>query len=572
MEPDFEVRDKDVGGRIGKLNIGDKSVETPLLMPVYNPNKPLISIEELRDRFDLKALMTNSYLMLKDEYSREKVLEEGVHKYLNFDGLIATDSGSFQLMSYGSVSTTNKEIIEFQEKIGSDIGSFLDIPSLPDAYKPRAAEELDTTLERAKEALNAKFVVNAGIQGSTHLDLRKKAALEIGGKFRLCAVGGIVRLMEDYRFSDLVDIIATVKENLPSDRIVHAFGLGHPMVFSLAAALGCDLFDSAAYALYAQDGRYMTETGTKRLENLDYLPCSCPICSKYGLNLRELEEGERIKNLALHNLYVSFEELNRVKQAIREGSLWELLSMRARSHPGLFSALSRLSNHRKWLSELDPITKKTPFHYTGEEARYRSEVVNARKRMKRVSSVNRIRLQPFGRVPVEVLDVYPFGSFSSPEGLIREDSPMGVKDIEKLRAIMEYQFGSGASDLIEDGFRIKKSRKTGRIRWIYKKKELIASVRASDHMIIPKQYLAGKLRERFKYPKLRVVIDDEAVPFVSEGKSVFARFVVEVDPDLRANDEVLVVDRKDEFIRTGTLILSPKEAIDFSRGVAVRVR
>ncbi|MBN2013989.1 MAG: tRNA guanosine(15) transglycosylase TgtA [Candidatus Altiarchaeota archaeon] len=566
------MRDKDVGGRIGKLNIDNKTVETPLLMPVYNPNKPLISIEELRDRFNLKALMTNSYLMLKDDTLREKVLAEGVHKYLNFDGLIATDSGSFQLMSYGSVSTTNRGIIEFQERIGSDIGSFLDIPSLPDSYKPRAAEELDTSLERAKEALNAKFVVNAGIQGSTHLDLRKKAALGIGGNFRLCAVGGIVRLMEDYRFSDLVDIIATVKENLPSDRIVHAFGLGHPMVFSLAAALGCDLFDSAAYALYAQDGRYMTEAGTKRLDNLDYLPCSCPICSKYGMELRELEEGERIKNLALHNLYISFEELNRVKQAIREGSLWELLSMRTRSHPGLFSALSRLSDHSGWLSRLDPITKKTPFYYTGRESRYRSEVVNARKRMKRVSSVNRIRLQPFGRVPVEVLDVYPFGSFSSPEGVVREDPPFSVRDIEKLRAIMEYQFGSGASDLIEDGFRIKKSRKTGRIRWIYRKKELVASVRASDHMIIPKQYLAEKLRERFKYPKLRVVIDDEAVPFVSEGKSVFARFVVWVDPDLRANDEVLVVDRKDELIRTGTLVLAPKEAIDFSRGVAVRVR
>lgn len=572
MELGFELKDKDIAARIGRLSIEEKSVETPLLMPVYNINKPIIPVEELEKRFKVKALMTNAYLILKEDSLSRKVLEKGIHRYLGFDGLVATDSGSFQLMAYGSVSTTNKEIIEFQERIGSDIGSFLDIPSLPDAYKPRAVEELKTTLERAKEASNAGFVVNAGVQGSTYPDLRKKAAEEIGREFRLCAVGGIVRLMEDYRFHDLVDVILTVKKNMPINRVVHAFGLGHPMVFSLAAAVGCDLFDSAAYALYAQDGRYMTENGTKRLENLEYMPCSCPICSSYGMELKELGEGERVKNLALHNLYVSFEELNRVKQAIREGSLWELLSMRARSHPELFSALERLFKHRKWLSELDLITKKTPFYYTGREARYRSEVINARKRLRRVSSINRIGMPPFGRVPVEVLDVYPFGSFNAPEPLVREDPLVKVRDVDRIRAIMEYQFGGGAGELIGNDFRIKKSRRTGRIRWIYRGKELIASVRASDHMIIPKKYLAERLKEKFGYPKLRVVVDDEAVPFVSEGKSVFARFVVGVDQDLRANDEVLVVSREDEFIRTGTLVLSPREAVDFDRGVAVRVR
>ena len=53
---------------------------------------------------------------------------------------------------------------------------------------------------------------------------------------------------------------------------------------------------------------------------------------------------------------------------------------------------------------------------------------------------------------------------------------------------------------------------------------------------------------------------------------MFARFVVDIDHDLRANDEVLVVNREDALVRTGTLILSPREAIDFNRGVAVRVR
>jgi 7-cyano-7-deazaguanine tRNA-ribosyltransferase len=572
VEFSFEIRDKDIAGRVGRLEINRRVVETPILMPVYNPNKPLIPVKDLVGKFNSTALMTNSYIILRNEGLREKVLERGIHRYLNFKGLIATDSGSYQLMNYGKVSTTNKEIIEFQGRFGSDIGSFLDIPTLPDAYKPRALEQLELTLERAEEARDAKFVVNAGIQGSTYPDLRKRAAIKIGRDFKLCAVGGIVRLMEEYRFSDLVDVIATVKRNLPTDRVVHAFGLGHPMVFSLAAALGCDLFDSAAYALYAQDLRYMTENGTKRLEKLEYLPCSCPICNKYGTGLKELPEEEKIRNLAMHNLYVSIEEISRVKQAIREGSLWELLSIRTRSHPELLSGLERLLKHCRWLSELDPITKKSPFYYSGNESRYRTEVINAKKRVKRISSNELVKIPPFGRVPAEILDLYPFGSFDAPESLTREEPCFSVHDIEKIRGIMEYQFGSGASESIEKNVRIKKSRRTGRIRWIYRGSELIASVRASDHFIIPKRYLAEKLKGRFEYPKLRVVVDDDAVPFVMEGKSVFAKFVKEIDPDLRANDEVLVVDGKDDLLAIGTLVLSPREIRDFDRGVAVRVR
>jgi len=572
VEFNFEIRNKDMAARIGRLEINKKELETPALIPVYNPNKPTIPVKDLRRKFNAGILMVNSYIILRNEELRERVLDLGIHQYLGFKGLIATDSGSYQLMNYGSVSTTNREIIEFQEKIGSEIGAFLDIPSLPNAYKPRAIEELELTLRRSREAKNSKFVVNAGIQGSTYLDLRRMAARKIGRHFKLCAIGGIVRLMEEYRFSNLVDIIATVKKNLPLDRVVHAFGLGHPMVFSLAAALGCDLFDSAAYALYAQDQRYMTVNGTKRLDDLEYLPCSCPVCSKYGIELKELEEREKTRNLAMHNLYVSLEELNRVKQAIKDGNLWELLSIRARSHPDLLTGLERLRKYGKWLSELDPITKKSPLYYLGGESRYRPEVITARKRIKRVSSMNRVKIQPFGKVPIEILDIYPFGSFGAPESLIKEEPCFNVREMEKIKGIMEYQFGSNASELIEKNFRIKKSKRTGRIRGIYRGSELIASVRASDHFIIPKSYLADKLKKKFRYPRLRVVVDDDAVPFVSRGRSVFAKFVVDIDLELRANDEVLVVDRRDNLIGIGTLVLSPREVMDFDRGVAVRIR
>ncbi|MFH1722393.1 MAG: tRNA guanosine(15) transglycosylase TgtA [Candidatus Altiarchaeota archaeon] len=570
----FDIKQKDLAGRIGNLELNGKKLETPILLPVYHPGKPTIPLSELQSEFKLKALMTNAYMLLKDEKVSEKVKKKGLHKFLNFPGLIATDSGSFQLMTYGAVQTNNREIIDFEEKIGSDIGSFLDIPSLPDAFKPRAAEQMAETLKRAKEAVSAKFLVNAGVQGAKYLDLRKKCAQELSGDFQLLAVGGIVKLMEDYRFAELVDVIATVKKNIPTDRIVHAFGLGHPMVFSLAAALGCDIFDSAAYALFAQQDRYMTSTGTKHLEELDYLPCSCPVCSKHGLELKSIGKDERIKELARHNLYVSFEEIRRVKQATREGNLWELVALRARSHPALMGALKALEKHTPWMAELDPISKGSPLYHTGEETSYRPEVLNAKKRLERVGSENIQQLPFFGGVPLEVSDLYPFGSAFLPQEDEQFPQEARITDLQKIRAIADYQFGKGAGELIPDKVRIKKSRKTKRIRWIYLDKEMIASVRASDHIILPKQRLAEKLLEEFKTPKLRVILQDdkEAIDYVKEGLSVFCKFVKDVDPELRCQDECLIVDEKDNLLKIGTLALSPKEIKDFNRGMAVRVR
>lgn len=564
----FEIKTKDIAGRIGLLQVNGKRVETPALMPVYNINKQVIPMDELAARFKTNIVMTNAYTLLKNEELREKAVEVGIHRLLGCDGVVATDSGSYQLMVYGSVNTTNREILDFQGKIGSDIGSFLDIPTLPDAFKPRAAEQLDETLRRSIDALDVGFTVNAGIQGGKYLDLRKKAAEDIGKKFELVAVGGIVPLMESYRYQELVDIIATVKENLPLNRVVHAFGLGHPMVFSIAAALGCDLFDSAAYALYAQNDRYLTAEGTKRLGELEYLPCSCPVCSRYGSGLRELDGEERVGMLARHNLYASLEELNNVKQAIKENSLWELVAMRCRSHPRLLEGFNRMLDHNAWLASIDLITKKSAFYVTGPESERRTEVLNVRRRMPNVASSCRVDVPVFGSVPAELLDAYPFNS------LVEDYGRQRVRDLDKVRALMDYQFGEGAGALIPASARIKRSRATQRIRWLYEGREMIASVRASDHFILPHEKLAVRLKERFERPKLRVVLTDDpdAVGFVRGGKSVMCKFVAGVDPELRAGDECIVVDKDDNFVNSGALMLSPKEVLDFKRGMAVRTR
>ncbi|WP_297090174.1 tRNA guanosine(15) transglycosylase TgtA, partial [Thermococcus sp.] len=278
----FEVKARDAAGRIGKLTVNGKTIETPAIMPVINPKQLIVTPKELKE-MGFGMVITNSYIIYKTPELREKALDVGIHRLLDYDGIIEVDSGSFQLMRYGGVDVTNREIIEFQERIGVDIGTFLDIPTPPDAPREKAEEDLRITLERAREAEEVKGIaMNAAVQGSTYPDLRTYAAKKLSEmNFEIHPVGAVVPLMESYRYRDLVDVVIASKQGLRPDRPVHLFGAGHPMIFALAVAMGIDLFDSASYALYAKDDRYLTPEGTKRLEELDYFPCSCPVCSRY---------------------------------------------------------------------------------------------------------------------------------------------------------------------------------------------------------------------------------------------------------------------------------------------------
>src|SRR5699024_12818002 len=139
-----------------------------------------------------------------------------------------------------------------------------------------------------------------------------------------------------------------------SDRRVHLVGARYAFLFARAVALGCDLFDSAAYALYARDDRYLTVRGTDRLATLDYLPCECPVCVEYTPDdLRALADDERETRLAEHNLYVSFGELRRIKQAIRRGNLLELVEARVRGHPAIIDGYRALLDHVDLLEYLE---------------------------------------------------------------------------------------------------------------------------------------------------------------------------------------------------------------------------
>jgi len=335
----FEVIARDGAARIGRLHTAHGSMNTPALLPVVNPNLRTIEPREMWERYGVEALITNSYVIWKHDDLRERALDEGVHSMLDFPGVIVTDSGTFQSYVYGDVEVGVSEIVEFQRDIGVDIGTMLDVFGRPDMSREELEECVDETALRAKQSLESAgdtLLLNGPVQGGLYEDLRAKAGNLMGsaeGEFRgftIHPVGGIVPLMENQRYRELFQILLAVRSTTPPDRPVHLFGCGHPMLFPLAIALGADLFDSAAYAIFARDDRILSPHGTVRLKDLNEWPIHS--AALFGLTpeeVRNMDSEKRSVLLAHHNLEVTQAELARCREAIRDGSIWQLAEQRS---------------------------------------------------------------------------------------------------------------------------------------------------------------------------------------------------------------------------------------------------
>ena len=434
-------------GRLGELDTPHGSITTPTLMPVVDPSDVVLTPREMRREFGVELLITNAYLAMR--HIGKKAAERGIHKVLGHDGPLMTDSGGYQILRYGGIEVSPEEIVRYQDAIAPDIATILDVPTGIHVDRERAAETVRITLERAKQALelksNPKVMWCGPVQGGLFSDLVEHCAREVGKlDYQLHAIGSPVELLENYRYAELVDLVMAAKRCLPLDRPTHLFGAGHPMVMALAVAMGCDLFDSAAYVLYARDGRYMTEGRTLRLDKLTCLPCECPVCTEHTLGeIRRAPSKERVRLLARHNLHVTFGELKRVRQAIADGRLWEHVEMRCRAHPRLLDGLRRLMTHVRFIERFDPVTKPSAFCYSGPESAGRPEVACHVRRLEEKYEPPRLPIlalaptlerekpsleepewthlvrliPPFGLVPEELEEVYPLGQFQVPTEL-----------------------------------------------------------------------------------------------------------------------------------------------------------
>jgi len=145
--------------------------------------------------------------------------------------------------------------------------------------------------------------------------------------------------------------------------------------------------------------------------------------------------------------------------------------------------------------------------------------------------------------------------------------------LRKIRGIANYQFGKGAGEaLFPDDIEVKLSRTTGKIRFIFLGKTLLATLRARDGMLALTLNGSKRLVEAFPSPRFRVIVKEKVASFIASGRNVFAKHVVEVDSEIRPYEEVVVTNSKDEVLAVGKALLNGEEMLAFKRGVAVKVR
>ena len=472
----FEVKDVDLAGRIGILHTKSGSIETPAFFPVIDVTRQEITPQEIMDA-GFRQVITNAYLTYKRFGGR--AVEAGIHGILGFNGVVMTDSGAYQILEYGYIDLSQETIIEYQKAIGSDIGVILDTPT-GDVDRDNARMTVLETLKRAREAIGyiegSRTLWVLPIQGGRHLDLVEYSSIkaaEMPG-YSIYGIGSPTVYLEKYRYNTVLDIIYTAKRNLPGGKPIHLFGAGHPLIIPYAVALGVDMFDSASYILYARDDRYITDYGVERLDNIDYFPCTCPVCSKYTpQELREMDKRDRTRLLALHNLYKIGETIKRVKQYIREGRLWELLEETSMKHPRAYDAMERIIKYRGFIEENTPIVKGSVrgirlydrFSLSNPKITiYRRRVMRLVKHL--YSNGDKIILEPYqyekcsmqdgeyriiyykpyiGIIPSELCGIYPTIQSHHPE-----DPPTHiVKDlVEVLRNLVRELKDIGVSEIL----------------------------------------------------------------------------------------------------------------------------
>lgn len=455
----FEITKTDLDGRIGKIDCDNGSIETPTLLPVIHPVNQIVNIKTINE-IGFSAVMTNAYITLKN-YG-EEAIEKGIHKIINFEGPIMTDSGGYQVLEYGKVDAEPIQMAKFQESIKTNFANVLDHPtSLKDSVT-NAKQGVNETLsacEQTLENISRKSIWIGPVQGGKYLDLVEFSAKKIAKmNFDMYALGSPTEIMESYNYKLLAKMIITAKKYLPVEKPLHLFGLGHPLPLSLAVALGCDTFDSASYILYAKDGRYFTDMGTKKIDELDYLPCVCKICVEHTVKeIKSLAKIEKTRTIAIHNLYMLWKEIQSTKLAIKEGRLWEYIGNRTRIHPKLWDSFIHLSENEFLFENKNPRFKKKGIFFSSFPDNRRPEVLMVNNKTKNflmqnknkiiiilpltqqryslynnrlLKKLNEINIEaligyiipPFGFIPYQLTDIYPISQMEISENMHNESN------------------------------------------------------------------------------------------------------------------------------------------------------
>ena len=350
-------RDAKTGARRGRITTPHGTIETPVFMPVGTQATVKAMKPEDVERTGAQIILGNTYHLYLRPGSDIVREAGGLHRFMNWNRPILTDSGGYQVFSLGAMNKITEEGVEFRSHIDgskhmltpeksiavqTDLGS--DIIMAFDECAPKDADrryiehsQAMTTrwLERCVKAhKNTERQALFGImQGGFFKDLREKSAREIV-EFDLpgYAIGGISvgESKEQY-----IGVLEYAPELLPEDKPRYVMGIGTPDYIFEAVQRGVDMFDCVEPTRIARHGMAMTSQGRISIKNArferDYTPldpeCDCYTCRHYSrAYLRHLfKEGENLSNMLLseHNLRFLAKTVEGIRKSIEEDSFLE---------------------------------------------------------------------------------------------------------------------------------------------------------------------------------------------------------------------------------------------------------
>ncbi|MBD3194003.1 MAG: pseudouridine synthase [Candidatus Lokiarchaeota archaeon] len=147
--------------------------------------------------------------------------------------------------------------------------------------------------------------------------------------------------------------------------------------------------------------------------------------------------------------------------------------------------------------------------------------------------------------------------------------------LRKLMAISDYQFGPKITDILfqnPNNIEIERSKNTNKIRYVYENEQLLLTLKPTVGFFTITFLSALKIIENTKPPKMRTIVLTEISEFIKKGRNVFCKHVIDVDKNLRPNDEVIVVNEEDNLLAIGRIKIPIDYILSFKRGVAIDVR
>ena len=372
----FELLKNDAAmkARRGRLTTGHGVIETPAFMPVGTQGSvKAVSPRELRE-LEAQIILGNTYHLFVRPGLEVIRQVGGLHRFMNWDGPILTDSGGYQIFSLARLRKITDEGVQFQNHIdgspafispeiameiqatlGSDIAMVLDeCPPWPCEYD-YAAKSLEMTHRWANRCLkwtkenvqrptsnaqrpteeigSSNQLVFGIVQGATFEELRRASAQTLAAMdFDGYAIGGVSVGEPE---PEMMSAVEWSEPFLPENKPRYAMGLGTPPQLIELIARGVDMFDCVLPTRLARNGTAFTAAGTMNFKNAEFTSqtgpleegCSCEACRGYSrAYIRHLIKAEEIlglRLLSIHNLHFYLDLMKRARAAIEDGSFAE---------------------------------------------------------------------------------------------------------------------------------------------------------------------------------------------------------------------------------------------------------